>query len=244
MNEHFPSMYGERIAYIYDELHQDLPGLDLMVDTLAELANGGRVLELGIGTGRVALPLAERGVDIQGIDSSEAMVAKLRAKEGGEQIPVIIGDFAEMSIDGQFSLVFVVFNTFLALISQEEQIRCFGNVADRLTEDGVFVIEAFVPDLTRFARSHSVSATRIESDRVLLDVTRHDPVSQILTSQYIVIAEDGIKLIPIKARYAWPSELDMMAQLAGMKLQERWGSFQRDPFTAASRNHVSVYKKA
>ena len=243
MNDYFPTTYGERIADIYDELHQGLPGLESMVDILAELAKGDRALELGIGTGRVALPLSERGIEVHGIDSSETMVARLKAKAGGAHIPVTIGDFTDVGVDGQFSLILVVFNTFFALTSQEEQVRCFRNVAERLTEDGVFVIEAFVPDLTRFTSNQSVSATRVELDRVMLDVTRHDPVNQRLTTQYLIVSEEGTQLIPIHARYAWPSELDLMAQLAGMKLQERWGSFGREPFTAASRNHVSVYKK-
>ncbi len=244
MNDYFPSTYGERIADIYDELYQELPGLEPMVDTLAELARGGRALELGIGTGRVAIPLAERGVDVHGIDSSEAMVARLRAKERGAKIPVTIGDFADVGIDGRFSLIFAVFTSFLGLTSQEEQVRCFRNVAEHLTEDGVFVIEAFVPDLTRFTRNQSVSATTVESNRVMLAITRHDPVDQRLTGQNVIISEDGTRLIPVQLRYAWPSELDLMAQLAGMRLKERWDSFQREPFTASSRTHVSVYGKA
>ena len=142
MNDFSPSSYGERIANIYDELHQGMPGLEPMVDALAELAGAGRALELGIGTGRVALPLTERGVEVHGIDSSETMVARLKAKAGGAQIPVTIGDFADVGVDEQYSLIFVVFNTFFALTSQEYQVRCFRNVAEHLTEDGLFVIEA------------------------------------------------------------------------------------------------------
>jgi SAM-dependent methyltransferase len=242
MNEYGPSTYGERIAEVYDELHAGLADVEPIVDALADLARGGRVLELGIGTGRIALPLAARGIDIYGIDASEAMVAKLRAKEGGAKIPVTMGDFADVGVEGSFSLTFVVFNTFFALLSQEDQIRCFHRVAQHLTDNGVFLIEAFVPDLARFVRGQNTSATRVETDRVMLDVSRHDPVGQRVESQHVTITESGTKLFPVQLRYAWPSELDLMAQLAGMRLRERWSSWERAPFTAASTSHVSVYE--
>ena len=244
MSEYGPSTYGERIAEVYDDLYQGLADLQPIVDALADLARGGRVLELGIGTGRIALPLAARGIDIHGIDASEAMVARLRAKEGGGKIPVTMGDFADVGVGGSYSLTFVVFNTFFALLSQEDQVRCFRNVAQQLTDDGVFLIEAFVPDLARFARGQNTSATRVDTDSVVLDVTRHDPVNQRIVSQHVIITEGETKLFPVQLRYAWPSELDLMAQLAGMQLRERWGSWQRALFTAASTGHVSVYEKA
>ena len=244
MSEYDPSTYGERIAEFYDELYSGLADVKPMVDALAELANGGRVLELGIGTGRIAVPLVARGVEVHGIDASEAMVAKLRDREDGSQIPVNMGDFADVGVDGTFSLVFVVFNTFFALNSQEDHLRCFRNIARHLTGDGVFVIEAFVPDLARFASSQNITTSRVETDRFILEVTRLDPVYQRVVSQHVIITEGSTKLYPVQLRYAWPSELDLMAQLAGIRLRRRWGSWQGEPFTAASTIHVSVYERA
>ena len=152
------STYGERIAEIYDELHTSYDAA--AVSTLTQLAGNGRVLELGIGTGRIALPLAKAGLEVHGIDASAAMISKLRAKPGGDSIAVTLGDFADVKVDGEFSLIFVVFNTFFVLRSQEEQVRCFRNVAKRLGKDGVFLLEAFVPDMTRFDREQNVSATQ------------------------------------------------------------------------------------
>jgi SAM-dependent methyltransferase len=233
--------YGERIAARYDELYADLDPADA-VETLADLAERrGRVLELAIGTGRIALPLADRGIDVQGVDISEAMVARLRSKPGGEAIPVTMGDFAEVPVEGRYGVVFVAFNTFFGLTTQEEQVRCFENVAAHLTEDGVFVLEAFIPDLTRFDRKQRVGAISIELDEVQLEATKYDPVAQRSTSQHVLVTERGIELIPVVVRFAWPSELDQMARLAGLRLQERWGGWDRRPFTADSERHVSVY---
>lgn len=241
MNGYDPSTYGQRIADVYDDVH---PVHDeAMIATLAELAGDGPALELGIGTGRIALPLAARGVAVHGIDASPAMVDRLRAKPGGAAIPVTMGDFAGVGAEGPFSLVYVVFNTFFGLLSQEEQVRCFGNVARRLTEEGVFVIEAFVPDMTRFVRGQVVNASRVENDAVLLDVSRHDPVNQQVVSQHIVLTEGGTRLFPVQLRYAWPAELDLMARLAGLRLRHRWAGWHREPFTAASGLHVSVYER-
>jgi SAM-dependent methyltransferase len=210
------------------------------VEFLSDLAGTGPVLELGIGTGRVALPLARRGHEVHGIDASEAMVEKLRAKTG--EIPVIIGDFAELDVGGEFHLVYVVFNTFFALLSQEDQVRCFSNVARRLREGGVFVIEAFVPDMTRWDQDQRVEALGVENDSVILGVSRHDPVGQRVSSNHLVVSEMGVKMYPVRLRYAWPSELDLMARLAGLRLRERWGGWRREPFTASSVKHVSVYE--
>jgi SAM-dependent methyltransferase len=242
MSEYDAETYGERIAHVYDEWYS-APADEQMISTLAELAGGGRALELGIGTGRVALPLAAAGVEVHGIDSSEAMVAELRAKRGGKRIPITIGDFADVAVEGTFSLVFVVFNTFFALTSQDDQVRCFQNVARRLTEDGVFVIEAFVPDVTRFTGGQTVRTTSVETDRVTLEASSHDPVRQRVVSQHVVICEDGAKLYPIHIRYAWPAELDLMARLAGLRLRDRWADWDRQPFAADSTQHVSVFER-
>lgn len=236
--------YGDLIADVYDDLHST-PALDptAEVTLLAELARGGKALELGIGTGRVALPLSKAGVEVHGIDASEAMVAKLRAKRGGRRISVTIGDFADVPVTGKFDLVFVVFNTFFGLTTQEQQIRCFQNVAGRLKRGGLFLIRGFIPDLTRFQRGQSMTAVRVELDRVMIDVSRHDAVTQTVNAQQIWITESGNRLFPVRLRYAWPSEMDLMARLAGMRLRDRWSDWARGPFTEASQFHISVYEK-
>ena len=211
------------------------------MEFLASVAGAGPILELAIGTGRVALPLAERGFEVHGIDASTAMVQKLRGKPGGTSIPVAIGDFADVEVEGSFSLVYVVFNTFFALPSQEAQVRCFQNVAERLSAGGVFVIEAFVPDLSRFDRDQRVSATSVEPDRVQLEVSSHDLAAQRVESLHVQIEEGSTRLFPVHIRYAWPSELDLMARLAGLELRERYADFNRQAFSAAADVHVSVY---
>lgn len=238
------STYGDRIADVYDEWPGVPTNTDRAVAFLAELAGRGPILELGIGTGRVALPLVERGFTVSGIDSSAAMVAKLRAKPGGERIRVAMGNFADMPIEGRFALIFVAFNTFFGLRSQDDQLRCFSGVAERLADDGVFVIEAFVPDLGRFDHGQRVGAAHVGTDAVYLEASLHDPVAQRVHSQQVVITEQGIRLYPVEVRYAWPSELDLMARLAGLRLRERFGDWSREPFTAASGRHVSVYQRA
>jgi Methyltransferase domain len=243
MEGYGPETYGDRIADVYDSFYIEGPALDTegAVEALAALAGDGPVLELAIGTGRLALPLLERGLDVHGIDASEAMVAKLREKPGGDRIPVTMGDFADVGVDGRYSLVFVAFNTLFALLTQDDQLRCFANVAVRLTDEGVFVVEAFVPDLARFDRGQRVNVMRVETDGVRLDAARHDPVGQRVDSQHVTITESGTKLYPVSIRYAFPSELDLMARLAGLELRERWGGWRREPFTTESPRHVSVY---
>jgi SAM-dependent methyltransferase len=233
--------YGQRIAEVYDDWYGGFN--EAAVGVLVDLAQGGRALELGIGTGLIALPLAAHGVEVHGIDASEAMVARLRAKPGGDTLPVTIGDMADVEAEGRFSLIFVVANTFFCLTSQEDQVRCFRNVATHLTDSGVFVLQAFVPDLTRYTRDQNTQTLKIETDRVVLEVARHDAVQQRVMGQQVVIAESGTRLYPVQIRYAWPAELDLMAQLAGLRLRHRWGGWQREPFTAASVTHVSVYER-
>lgn len=241
MNEYRPETYGDRIAPVYDEMYGGMFPVEPVVERLAELARGGPALELGIGTGRIALPLAARGVPVHGIDASEAMVERLREKAGGNAIPVTMGDFADAAVEGQFSLIYVVFNTFFALLTQDEQVRCFENVAKRLAPDGVFLIEAFVPDMTRFVRGQHTQSTRVELDRVTIDVSQLDAVQQRVTSQHIFITAQGIRMYPVQLRYAWPAELDLMARLAGLRRVYRWGGWHQEPFTAESAKHVSVY---
>ena len=243
VTEYGPSTYGDRVADVYDCMPQVL-GRDTgrAVAALAELAGRGPVLELGIGTGRLALPLAARGLAVHGIDASEQMINKLRAKPDGDRIPVAIGDFADVAIDGRISLIFVAFNTFFGLLSQEDQVRCFARVAEHLTADGAFVLEAFVPDVTRFDRGQRVGVTHAGVDDVQLEASVHDPVTQRIRSHHIVVSnEGGTRLYPIQVRYAWPSELDLMARLAHLHLRVRWSDWDKSEFTAMSRSHVSVY---
>ncbi|MGH3322280.1 MAG: class I SAM-dependent DNA methyltransferase [Nocardioidaceae bacterium] len=236
--------YGDRFADVYDAWHAPTDkDTDAAVAFLAELAGQGRVLELGIGTGRVALPLAARGLDVHGIDASPRMVERLRAKPGGTQLPVVIGDFADVGYDGSFALVYVVFNTFFALLSQEEQVRCFAGVTARLDQGGAFAIEAFVPDPSRFDRGQRVQVTELGDAEVRLQASRHDSVTQRVSSQDILVAAQETRLYPVQLRYAWPAELDLMARLAGLRLAGRWGDWNREPFTTASTRHVSVYRK-
>lgn len=242
MKEHGPETYGDRIADVYDDWYGDAAFLETeaSVDLLAELAGPGPALELAIGTGRVALPLAARGVEVHGVDASERMVAKLREKPGGIRIPVTMGDFADVPVDGEFPLIYIVFNSFFALPSQDEQVRCFENIASHLTPDGLFVMSAFVPDPARFGGGR-VSVSRIEDDLVQLDTTRLDPVAQVSHSQHVVLTPEGVRLYPVNVRWAYPPELDLIARLAGLRLRDRWSSWKREAFTGESVQHVSVY---
>ncbi len=243
MDEYGLSTYGEHIADVYDEWYPLPDATDATVEFLARHAATGRVLELAIGTGRVALPLAAKGLEVHGIDASESMVARLRAKPGGADISVTIGDFADVDVEGTFSLVYVVFNTFWALLTQDDQVRCFANVARHLSDDGVFVIEAAVPDPARFDRGQRASSTDVELDHVVLEASRHDATNQRVDSHHVVLSEKGIKLYPVRVRYVWPSELDLMARLAGLRLRERWGGWAKEPYEAGLR-HVSVFERA
>ena len=242
MRGYDPATYGDRIAPIYDRLYGDRVDAEAVAETLAGLAGAGPALELGIGTGLIALPLAARGVDVRGVDASAAMVAKLRAKPGGDRIPVTMGDFADVPVAGPFALVYVPFNTLFALTTQEAQLRCVANVAARLAPGGRFLVEAFVPDLTRYARNQTWSVVHVETNAVWLDAVRHDPAEQRLDLQHIQVSEAGTRLYPVRLRYVWPAELDLMARLAGLALEHRWGGWAREPFGSESTRHVSVYR--
>jgi SAM-dependent methyltransferase len=235
-----PSMsFGKEVAEIYD----DVPRGDESetVAFLEELAAGGPALELAIGTGRIALPLAARGIRVDGVDISPEMVAKLRTKPGGDEISVTIGDFADVPVPGTYRLIYVVFNTLFNLLTQDDQVRCFENVAAHLTDDGSFVVEAGVPNfLYRLRNDQYVDAEAIGVEEARLDLGRHDPVTQRLDESHVHLSRDGVRLYPIVTRYAWPSELDLMARITGLRLKERWDGWQREPFTS-TRNCVSVY---
>ena len=238
-----PAFYGDRWADTYDE---QFPALDAepAIDFLAGLADGGRVLELAIGTGRVALPLAARGIAVEGVDASEAMVARLRAKPGGEAIPVTMGDLARVPVNGPFRLVYLVFNTLFGLLTGARQAECFGNVARVLDVPGAFVIECFVPDLGRFDRGQRAQARAVTEDSATLELSVHDVAQQRINTQVVTLDAQGVHLRPVALRYSWPSELDLMADHAGLRLAERYSDWERRPFGSHSAKHVSVYRRA
>lgn len=243
MKEYTVSTYGDRIAAVYDEFYKT-GSVTERIDVLAELAAGGRALELGIGTGTFALPLAARGVEVHGIEASTAMVTELRAKAGGESLPVSIGDFADVAVEEDFSLVFVINNTFLMLTSQEDQVRCFQNVAAHLAGSGVFLVHAFVPDVARYNENQHLRASLPDLASVRLDVSVHDAVNQRIDFRHVHLTEDGVRMYPGRLRYVWPAELDLMARLAGLRLLARWRDWQRAPFTAQSGSYIAVYERA
>jgi SAM-dependent methyltransferase len=237
-----PASYGDTWASIYDEAHSHFDPT-AAVEMLAQLAGTGKALELGIGTGRVAIPLAARGVAVQGIESSQAMIDRMRAKSGGADVPVTLGDFTDVAVEGEFALVFVVSSTLYGLPTQSAQVACVRSVAARLAPGGVFVVEGFVPDPARFNANQRVQVHRVEPTGLELLVARHDPVEQRVVSQHAVAGPQGIQLFPVEVRYVWPSELDLMAQLAGLRLRERWADWRRAPYTG-NGGHVSIYAHA
>jgi SAM-dependent methyltransferase len=235
--------YGERIAGVYDEWYKRADVA--MIDRLAEMAGKGPALELGIGTGRIALPLAARGVAVHGIDASPAMVERLRAKPGGEGPKITFGSFADFDLDERaFTLVFVVFNTFFALTTQEEQLSCFRSVARHLASGGAFVLETFVPDMTRFTRGQNLSTVDVSADQVILEASVHDGSTQRVSGQHVLVSSGRTELYPVEIRYAWPAEMDLMAMLAGLRRRDRWSSWTRAPFTRSSTAQVVVYERA
>ena len=242
MERYKPVMsFDEAAAEVYDDVSQRGDEMET-VAFLEQLAREGPALELAIGTGRIALPLAARGIRVDGIDFSSTMVAKLRAKPGGAQIAVTMGNFADVAVKGTYRLIYLVFNTLFNLLSQDEQVRCFENVADHLTDDGCFVVEAYVPAfLHRLHNNQYVDAEAIRVDEVRLDVLRHDMARQMIEESHVSLSAAGIHLNPVVQRYAWPSELDLMARIAGLRLKQRWAGWKREQFTSTSDNCVSVY---
>jgi SAM-dependent methyltransferase len=232
--------FGEDVA----ERYRDVQRGDEMaaVAFLEQLAGRGPVLELAIGTGRIALPLAARGIRVDGVDISPAMIAQLRAKPGGDAIAVTLGNFADVPVPGTYRMIFVVWNTLFNLLTQEDQVRCFANVADHLTDDGTFVVEAFVPAfLYRLRNDQYVEVEAIRVDEVQLDVLRHDRATQRIEENHVSLSSAGVRLNPVVQRYAWPSELDLMARIVGLRLKSRWGGWNCEPFNSTSSTHVSVY---
>jgi len=236
--------FDERVAARYDESAAEIfdPAVvDPVVELLVELAGSGRALELGIGTGRIALPLAQRGVAVHGIELSKAMVARLRAKPGGADIGLTIGDFATTTADGTFSVAYLVFNTISNLTTQAAQVACFRNVAAHLEPGGCFLIEVVVPDLQRLPPGGTILPLYVSKTRWGFD--EYDVASQGLTSHHFEVVDGRVERVSIPFRYAWPSELDLMAELAGLRLRGRWSGWKREPFTSDSRKHVSVWEK-
>jgi SAM-dependent methyltransferase len=236
--------FGERVAARYDKSSADMfdPAVvEPVVDLLAELAGDGRALELGIGTGRIALPLAQRGVPVHGIELSKAMAARLRAKPGGEDIGVTIGDFSRTTVDGAFSVAYLVYNTILNLTTQAEQVACFRNVAAHLEPGGCFVIEVGVPGLRLLPPGERFHVFHASETGWGFD--EYDVANQGLISHHFVTVDGQIERNSVPFRYAWPSELDLMAELAGMSLRDRWSGWNQEPFTSESTTHVSVWEK-
>lgn len=238
--------FGELNAEGYDRMYEDAMATEThdCVERLLELAGGGRVLELAIGTGRVALPLAARGLAVYGVEASEEMVSKLREKPGGRAIPVKIGDMAEVRVPGTFDLIYLVFNTIFNLTTQEAQVRCFKNAARHLTANGVFVVETVVPDFTEYVGGQRMKGSWTKIGSARFEIAIHDRINQTVAFQRIMISENGTQMTPHFMRYAWPSELDLMAQLAGLERRERWAWWDRSPFTSYSKSHVTVYGQA
>jgi hypothetical protein len=234
--------FGEDIAAQYDKQGGmfDPAVVGPAVDALAELAGNGAALEFAIGTGRIALPLSER-VPVAGFDNSEAMLARLREKPGAERIEAQTGDMAATRVEGEFSLVYLVFNTIFNLTTQDGQVACFENAAAHLTTGGRFVVEARVPELQRLPLGQTVLPWRADPDGMSYYV--YDTPTQRLSGRHYEFQDGKVVANPIEMRYAWPAELDLMARLAGMRLEDRWAGWRREPFTALSPSHVSVYAK-
>jgi SAM-dependent methyltransferase len=236
--------FDKQVAARYDESVGEMfapARVGAAVDFIAALAGGGRALELGIGTGRIALPLAQRGVPVDGIELSRAMVARLRAKPGGADIPVTIGDFATATAEGSFSVAYLVFNTIVNLTTQAAQVACFRNVAAHLEPGGCFVVEVDVPELRLLPPGETFRPFHVSESKWGID--EYDVANQGLISHHLELVDGGVERFTVPFRYVWPAELDLMAQLAGMTLRERWSGWDREPFTSDSGMHISVWEK-
>jgi SAM-dependent methyltransferase len=236
--------FGEHVAAKYDESLAEMfkpEAVEPAVAFLFELAGNGRALELGIGTGRIAIPLATRGVPVHGIDLSRAMVARLRQKAGAQSIPVTIGDFASTTVEGSFAVAYLVFNTIQNLTSQAAQVACFRNVSGHLEQGGTFVIEVGVPSIRRLPPGESIRVFEMTETRWGFD--EFDVANQGLISHHVEMVDGRLERDSLPLRYVWPAELDLMAEMAGLALRERWSDWTREPFTSESRKHISVWQK-
>ena len=237
--------FGERIATTYRQKWPHLfepEVIEPTVSFLAELAGGGAAIEFGVGTGRIAIPLSQRGVRVHGIDLSPAMVAQMRATPDAEGIGVTIGDFATTRVDGTFRLAYLVRNTIANLTTQDAQVECFRNAAAHLEPGGCFVIELYIPDLQSLPPGETLHAFTVTPTHFGFD--QYDVATQTAFSYHYWLVDGELETFSAPFRYVWPAELDLMARLAGMRLRERWSNWTRGPFTSSSRNHVSVWEKA
>ena len=236
--------FDERIAKSYEAKWPEIfePAVvEAAVSFLADLAGSGTALELGVGTGRIALPLSTRGVRVHGIELSPAMVAEMRTKPGADAVGVTIGDFATTRVDGSFELAYLVRNTIMNLTTQAAQVACFRNVAAHLDPGGCFVIEVGVPGLQRLPPGETYRVFRVSENRWGFD--EYDVAAQGLISHHFEVVDGKLERVSVPFRFAWPAEFDLMAELAGMRLCERWSGWKREPFTSESRKHVSVWEK-
>jgi SAM-dependent methyltransferase len=235
---------GDRYAEVYDAWYADRPETAAAVAFLRGLCPAGTALELGVGTGRLAVPLATDGPAVTGVDTSPQMLRRLASKAGDAPVTGVLGDMATLALPGPFDLVYVAFSSLFLLTSQEAQVCCFARVASLLGPDGLFVVEAFVPDATRYQRNQNISVEDLSAPSVRFELAQHDPANQTITAVRVVLDASGTQLFPYRVRYATPAELDLMAQLAGLELRERFGGFDRRPFSGDSAVHVSIYSPA
>jgi len=232
--------FNERVAENYDKHVRG--DEDAAVAFLERLANGGPALELAIGTGRIAIPLAARGIRVEGIDISAAMINKLRSKPGGDNISANVGDCADVAVARRYRLIYIVFNSLFNLMTQENQVRCFQNAAAHLDDGGAFVVEGNLPtEFCQLRNNQYVDLEDIAVGEIGLDVARYDPVTQILEESHVTVSGQGVRFKPLVTRYIWPGEMDLMARLAGLSLKERWANWHRDPIKVSSTNCISVY---
>ena len=234
--------FGYEVSKLYD-IEETRGDEEDTVAFLTRLAGGRDALELAIGTGRIALPLMGAGVRVDGIELSQDMVDRMREKPAGETIEVTMGDMSRVTTDRTYGLVYLVYNTIGNLLTQDDQVRCFENAARHLADDGLFVLECRVPEAPSWPGRQQVAAERIEVDHLELDVSRYDPLTQILDTSHVRLGADGVELGPIRLRLAYPPEFDLMARIAGLRLRERWGGWNGEPYTAESWRHVSVYER-
>ena len=240
-----PTAYGAAVADVYDDLYRDdAMATAAAVRCLRDLAGGGAVLELGIGTGRLALPLAAAGLRVHGIDASPEMLDRLAAKPGGSDIDVTLADFSSFEVPGRFTLAILAFNTIFALPDQDAQVACFANAARHLAPGGAFVVEAWIPDVGAFRHNRLVRPRIMQEARISIETVELDPVDQMMRTTQAVFSEGSVRLYPANHRYAWPAELDLMARLAGMRRELRWEDWSGTPFGSESRTHVTVYRRA
>ncbi len=236
--------YGKAVARTFDTLYPEVPKDDPMVQALADWAGRGPVLELGIGTGRVAIPLARRSVHVDGLDVSAEMLVRLRSKAGKAPVRAHVGDMADFRLDRTYPLIYVVFNTFFQLASAEGQANCFAAAARHLDPGGLFVLQLFFPDLTRYHHGQSTMTRTVGVDSVELECSRLDLVEQTIWQHHVVLSPRGVRMTPVELRYVWPNEMDLMARCAGLRLKGRWGGWEQEPFTADTRGmYVVAYEK-